>query len=299
MRPVIFSLDDEFLAPFLVTFHSLVMRGMLPVESDVFVLHEHSLSADSIRLVNARFEQVNRPITFVDVSDRLPHDLPISSNDHVSKATFFRLFVASLLPTSVSTALYLDSDLIIRHDIRDLLSLPLTAPLAAADHLSPPDELRLWGPKGGGYFQAGVLLIDVEAWRLNEQERQFHDVLRTYRDRIRWWDQDVLNIAFADNWQRLDIWNNVGFRAVAAIPEADLRERARIVHFDGADKPWTVDKPRAFRDEWYAEYEKVFGAPFNVRKLRRPLWRRAASSLKHRLRAAFGSARPSGGISRG
>lgn len=299
MRPVVFSLDDHFIAPFLVTFHSLVSRGMLPAESDIFILHEQSLSPSSIRVVEARAQELGRSITFVNATDRLPNDLPISPKDHVSIATFFRLFVASLLPTTVSSALYLDSDLLVRHDIGDLLSLPLTASIAAVDHLSPPDELRLWGPKGGDYLQAGVLVFDLDAWRRSDQESRFLEILRTERHRIRLHDQDVLNLAFADNWQRLDIWNNVGFRAVAAIPEADLRERARIVHFDGADKPWTVDKPRVFRDEWYAEYQKVFGTRFDVRRLRRPLWRRAASSLKRRLRAAFASARPSGRIRRG
>lgn len=284
MRDIVFAVDDRIIEPFLVTLHSLVTRGNLPSESRVFVLHDDTLGASSIESIGRFVAKHNRTVAFLDVTGRLPDALPISPHDHVTKATFFRLFAGSLLPTNVHSVLYMDCDLLVRKDVRRLLDMPITAALAAVDHLCPADGVRLFGPLGGTYFQAGVLILNLDAWRVTNAEGGFLRILRDHRDSIRWHDQDILNIAFADAWQRLEIWDNVGFRVVESFPEQDVFANARIVHFDGGRKPWTVDKPRAFRDDWFQAYNEVFGRPFDKRRFQRPLGPRLVAAANRRVR---------------
>lgn len=282
MRDVVFAVDDGYIEPFLVALHSLVTYGNVPVESRLFVIHDDSLSDASVAWIKRFVTDRNRSVVFMDATGRLPASLPLSPEDHVTRATFFRLCAASLLPPHVGSVLYLDCDLLVRKDVRRLLEMPVTASVAAVDHLSPEDGVRLFGPVGGTYFQAGVLILNLDAWRAIGSEDSFRRILTEQRSLIRWWDQDVLNLAFADAWQRLEIWDNVGFRVVESFSEKDLYAHARIVHFDGAQKPWTVDKPRMFRDEWLRAYHEVFGSHFDKRRIQRPLGRRLLSAAKRR-----------------
>ena len=58
------------------------------------------------------------------------------------------------------------------------------------------------------YFNAGVLLIDVAAWRDAELSRRSLACLAQYRQHVYWWDQYALNVVLAGRWGPLDErWN--------------------------------------------------------------------------------------------
>jgi lipopolysaccharide biosynthesis glycosyltransferase len=262
MRALIFSIDDQYIMPFQVLFHSLHKTGSLEDSPPIFVLHEQALSAESVTCLKEFFSRYGQQATFIDASGYIPEDLPIAEDDHVSKATFYRLFVAEILPPQITSALYLDSDTIVVRSIRELLHVELTFPVAAVDHLSPYDELRLWGWSGGGYFQAGVILIDLNYWRENRCAELFVNIMKTQFRRIQWWDQDVLNIAFANNWQRLEVWFNVCQGVMALAPAEVTEKSARLFHFDGSHKPWLQSVRRPFKDAWLEAYQDAFGKKF-------------------------------------
>jgi lipopolysaccharide biosynthesis glycosyltransferase len=279
-RAVVFSVDDAFVLPFKVLFNSLAHTGSLPPQTGVFILHESGLSDPAIADLMVFFESYDVVVSFLDVGDHLPDNLPLDASAHVSKAAFYRLFVAKVLPDSFSSALYLDSDAVAVRSMRSLLEIELTAPIAAVDHYSPTDQLRIWGDAGGGYFQSGVVLIDLDQWRKGDIEEHFIEIMQTKRSLIRWWDQDVLNIAFRDNWQRLDVWFNVAQCSIRYLPPAEVANNARYLHFDGSSKPWSTDIHRPYRDRWYEAYERMAGHPFDLSRIRRPLLRRVASKAK-------------------
>ncbi|MGB5830367.1 MAG: glycosyltransferase family 8 protein [Thiohalocapsa sp.] len=241
MRALAFSLDDAYVMPFTVLFHSLIETDSLPDDIPIFVLHERSLSEPSKESIAKFLSRCGRSAQFIDACGYIPDDLPLSEDDHVSRATFFRLFVGSILPSEVTSLVYLDSDMVALRSVQILFALPLKAPLAAVDHLSHWNAVRLWGEQGGTYFQAGVLVIDLEVWRRQNVESRFISLMRHERNRIRWWDQDVLNLAFPDQWQRLEIWLNVVGMTFEVVSEKDAVESARILHFDGAQEPWFTD----------------------------------------------------------
>ena len=110
-----------------------------------------------------------------------------------------------------------------------------------------------------GYFNAGVLIIDLKQWRATRAEETVVDYIRANPERVRY-DQDALNACFHSRTKRLDYkWNVISpfFREPLALPleRAEIeavRREARIIHFNGGSKPWSYfcDHPRR------AEYEK-------------------------------------------
>jgi len=285
MRALVFSIDDAYLLPFKVLWHSLMKTESVPVDTPVFILHEDTLCNDSICDLTVFFTKYGRVCVFLNAQDFVPDNVPLSH--HISKATYYRLFIASILPKNITSVVYLDSDAVVVRSVRDLFELELTNPLAAADHFSPGNAFRLWGEQSGTYFQAGVLVIDLNAWRTAGYEQVFALILRDEADRILWWDQDVLNIAFKDQWQRLPVWFNVCNQVRKELDEQLIQSNACFVHLDGSGKPWKFAGKTPHALQWYEAYAQCFGQPFNLRAIQRPLWHRLESGVKRSLKYAL------------
>ena len=100
-----------------------------------------------------------------------------------------------------------------------------------------------------GYFNAGVLLINVDFWRDNMMEKVFLEYAADNSDRIFHHDQDILNFTLKDVKGRLPLKYNVqdGFlyteRHFLEWPcEEELKEaqtHPALVHFTGRFKPWS------------------------------------------------------------
>ena len=275
-RDLVVALDDDYVVPFRVVWRSLMATNSLPAGTALYVLHEESLSNRARLQVEASVEKDGFDVHFVAVPSSMTRALPLAESDHVSAATYYRLFVHVLLPPSVSSVLYLDLDIVVARSIRYLFEIEVAQPLAAVDHASPAEAWRLWGPSLGSYFQAGVLVINVELWRNRSMMNVFEVILSQQKHRIRWWDQDVLNIAFADDWLRLPVWYNVNFSVRPLVDSDSLSRLTRLVHFAGLLKPWNnpVDRvPDA--GLWHQMYEAEFGNQLvGLDSSRKPVWGR-------------------------
>ena len=112
----VFCIDDAYVMPFQVFFHSLEATGSIPASTSLFILHAAALSSESIEMLQAFLGRYGRVASFVDATALIPEDLPIHQGDHVSPATFYRLFIAEILP-QIST--------------RPSISTPTCSPYAA------------------------------------------------------------------------------------------------------------------------------------------------------------------------
>jgi lipopolysaccharide biosynthesis glycosyltransferase len=287
MRALVFAIDDKYVIPFKVLWHSLMKTESVPEEAPVFILYGETLRPDSIRNIAEFLQKYGRTATFKDAGSFIHNDVPLSYYQ-ISKTTYYRLFVASILPEEITSVVYLDSDAVVLRSVRELFDLKLKNPIAAADHMSPGNAFRLWGDLGRNYFQAGVLLADIRQWRMNKQEEKFKKILAEGRARIVWWDQDILNIAFENNWQRLPIWYNLSRKALSEIAEVLAIKNGCFFHLDGPMKPWKYYSKDFVADQWYALYFEAFGKKFDIKVIQRSMWRRLLSFLKRIYKAFLG-----------
>lgn len=279
----VFSIDDAYVMPFQVFFHSLETTCSIPPGTPIFILHTTSLSNHSIRELESFLSRYRRSGTFLDASHLIPTELPIRSGDHVSPATFYRLFIAEILPPEIDQAVYLDADMLALRSIADLFAIQVDALVAAADQCNPCEGIRLWGDKNGTYFNAGVLVIPVKRWLQQGLLQQFLNVLATEEQRILWHDQDILNITLTHHWQRLSVWLNVDVAVVYALPGPMIEEHARLIHFSGKSKPWNALNPSPFTSQWDQAYHEVFGEHFDRSPFLPPLRLRLKAAIRARL----------------
>lgn len=285
-RGLVFCIDDAYVMPLKVLWASLMETDSIPPETPVFIVHEETLIEASIRSLKSFINKAGFQVSFVDAGRQMPDRLPISEGDHVSRATFFRLFVASILPQELDSVVYIDTDTVAVRSVRCLFEVKLIHPIAAVDHFHPQNAFNLWGDLSGNYFQAGLLVIDLNAWRLANYEADFLRILAEDRHRIQWWDQCVLNIAFRENWQRLPAGLNVCSSVRQVLGSDILEEKMQLLHFDGSIKPWKRFSQSIYAHRWYQAYQDAYGVRFDFNSIKTPLWKRVRTLTKEILLGA-------------
>lgn len=175
-----------------------------------------------------------------------------------SKVSNARLFIADCLP-NLSRCLYLDTDLIACADVKELYDTDLLGNIAGCvldsaafdpnQQARLKDDLKLRNPSL--YFNAGVLLIDLDAWRRTQVTQKAVQVSTEMYDVLTALDQDILNIVLQDQWLSLNQkWNTLKFLA----PE-DFSDG--IIHLCGKVKPWHPDYQDKFKKEFFEVLDRT------------------------------------------
>lgn len=172
--------------------------------------------------------------------------LPVRA--HYSTDNYTRLWMAEFFPLSTRKILYLDSDMIVAGDIADLWRSELGGAVLGAVTIPGSTRCAALGiPETYGYFNSGVLLVDLARWRSENVFARLTGYLGMNGDAIVDADQDVLNACLHDRRLPLpSIYNAISpffldYHPLGMSEDeiAAVRAEARIIHFNGASKPWS------------------------------------------------------------
>ena len=132
---------------------------------------------------------------------------------------YMRLFIPYFIPEGVDKVLYLDVDMIAETDISLLVETNMQNHIVAA--VQDPRVLQ-FGHHWGGvpnyhvlgfkpntpYFNTGLLLINIAAWRENNITAKVIDCINRNKKYAFYPDQYGLNVVLANQWLSLDSrWN--------------------------------------------------------------------------------------------
>jgi lipopolysaccharide biosynthesis glycosyltransferase len=288
---IAFGVDGAYVPHAAATVASLVAAS--PASLMHFsVLHTGVTEEDRRRLATcapaARFD-------WYDVDD--PALLAVKQRAHISAASYYRLALPRLLPLDVDRILYLDTDVIVLRDIAELWRSDMRGHVVAAvddPGVSPREFAARWSlpVPPNGYFNAGVLLVDLAAVRRKGVFDTALDFLMANQDLLPFMDQDALNYALWNQWHRLDpAWNVQRTTAITSETLQDVRPRPKrcrpaIVHYTTEHKPWL---PNTFTPYAWLYWRYLKRTPFlkEVERSsgvnRRARWRLFARYVKHDL----------------
>jgi len=175
-----------------------------------------------------------------NIAGRLASNPHLVGQQHLSKTTYARLFLGELLPRSVDRILYLDCDVICTGEIAPLWQLAATVPVIAGvpDRLGEAYKARLGLPASAAYVNAGMLPINVAAWRERDLGREILDWIAANPDKLALVDQDAINFCLSGDITPLpDCWNLQIGDSSGPLP-AERLAGARLLHYTGPNKPW-------------------------------------------------------------
>lgn len=243
---LVFCIDKNFAQHLGVLLHSLQVTN--PTDSFHFHVLTSALDCECSELLLTGVGPQHQ-LSFYQVDEQSIATLPISEAfaDRLSLTTYYRLLLPNLLPAEVNKVLYLDADMMVCDDISSLFAVDLSRVAAAVVEdvsRSTPEHMDSIGMQRCKYFNAGMILINMQLWRHYRVSERCFSLLSTRRN----WpcnDQDVLNVALEGLCTFVPaIWNWQLINHQAAT------ESAVIVHFNGAEKPWHYSCQQPFTAEY-------------------------------------------------
>lgn len=272
----LYCFDNNFNLQALTSIHSLL--GKVSEKITLHIIHNDISEFKTISKGLDKNEMINK-INYYDFSYDLEM-LPTIST-HISKATYYRLFISEYLNKKVKNLIYLDADIICIKDpipdIKNCFNLmknenkELSAYVESTREKNP-DLFNRLNLKNNNQFNAGVLLIDFEKWTLNNTSNKLSKILNERSDELFDYDQEVLNVCFDDNFTKLE--KKFNFQVTNQIGKSYLetvKREAVFVHYLGKDKPWHFNRillpsSMIYQNEFRNLFNKQLHIIFNLNK---------------------------------
>ncbi len=264
--PIFYACDDNFVKYTIVSLYSMIQNASVEYRYKVYVLHTE-ISEETQRKVQD-LKNDNFSIEFVDMTDYLKSisdKLPL--RDYYSKTTYYRLFIAEMYP-EYNKAIYIDSDTIVQGDISEFYNTDIKDAYVGACHeqvMLQVDEFGTYVEKVVGvsrynFFNAGILLINCDQFRLKFVLDKFLDYLHYYNFVVTQ-DEDYLNLICKDHVYWIDQrWNTEVFCEISY-----PIEQANMLHYIMTSKPWHYEDCKHADIFWrYAKETSVYEEILNV-----------------------------------
>ena len=233
--PIFFSTDDNYIPYLDVAIRSLIANASRKYEYRIIVLNT-GLDAENVRRVMQNQAPGFR-IEFTDISAQVEDIKSRFKNVyHFSVVTYY------LFP-QYDKVIYLDCDLVVLGDISELYNTELGDNILGAapeEFVQNTDEFRLYagtalGVDPDGYVNAGVLLMNLKAFRECKIEECFVRLITEYDFDLLDPDQAYLNYLCLGKIHVLpNGWNK------EPMPIA-CEGKKNIVHYALYKKPWQYD----------------------------------------------------------
>ena len=260
--PIFYACDDAFSKCMTVSLYSLMQNASREYCYHIYILHTEIKAETQAKILAMQSEGFE--ISFADVTDYLhsiADKLPL--RDYYSKTTYYRLFIAEMF-SDLDKAIYIDSDTVVSGDISELYLTEIGDAYLGACHeqaMVQTDEYgtyaeRVVGVNRHNFFNAGVLLINCEQFRMHFVLDKFIRLLRFYNFVVTQ-DEDYLNFICKDHVFWLDQrWNTEMFGEISY-----PIEEAKILHYIMVSKPWHYADCRHGDIFWHYAKETVeYGA---------------------------------------
>ena len=269
----IFCVSDSGYVEHLATMLLSLVENNAHYDIRIFIASVgHSESLEKVRVMLGKRGTVS--VISIDA-----HKLPAVTSKHklyITEASYARLLMGELLPSTLERVLYLDCDLIVRGDLGELWSTDLGGrALGAVEDAVPPGARETWRigrqvlglPPASPYFNSGVMLVDLARWRDFGVGQRTLDFIRQYPERCVYSrDQGPLNVIAQKDWLPLDPkWNFQSgeicdsYDEVIRFKRIHWRKRnaIKIVHFTSHSKPWHYLNYHPMKGEYLAVRQRT------------------------------------------
>lgn len=263
---IVCCLDKDYLMPLGVMIYSLCENNK---NEDItfHIIHNNltSLEENSLRKITNKYDKM---IFFYTIRHSDLSNITIGNREQqkLSISTYFRLFIGDILPKHVKKIIYLDGDIIVCDNLRELWNIDIGNKALAG----VPDEYLFYGnikqsynrlkySPNLGYFNAGVLLINLQYWR---EHNVIDDFFRLIESKVIFihHDQDILNYTFREQKIFIPLKYNLmsdfllesQYRGISWEYNEEIEQSVKepvIIHYTGI-KPWYKECDHPYKKEF-------------------------------------------------
>lgn len=265
MLNYLYCLDENYNFQALNSINALLEQSSEKI--NLYIIHKNSSGFKEILKKIPNFSKIATLKIFDFQNNKT--SFPDLKGAHVSEATYYRMFIDEYITDEIDYLTYLDSDIICLNDPSLIIQSEIdnmkkeNTPLGAKTEGTRDNSLELFqqlGLKNDNHFNAGMIIIDFQKWRSNNTKDMLLRTMEERRDKIIYWDQDILNIVFDDDYTKIN--GNLNFNhSVFATTNIDSAHLSEIVfmHYSGKSKPWGLDNILNHNSKYYQESFRKLG----------------------------------------
>lgn len=236
---VVFAADGRYLR-----FAGIALASVIATLDPEWGLDAFIIGAPPDDEERERFDKLQQPprvrLFFLPVTAEMVSAIHVPAGAHWSMAANYRFLLGRLLPPTIRRTIYLDCDVLVRASLHDLFEADLHgATIGVVEDAGSEQHASLGLKHNPSYFNSGVLLIDVEAWRNRGAEEACFACAAENYGRFVNVDQDILNLVFDGSASFLSPrWNVQVPMYNRCLRYAEAVLRPQVVHYTTASKPW-------------------------------------------------------------
>lgn len=250
---IIFSVNNEFISYLIVAIRTLASNNNYPININLIYT---DLSNKNITRIELLCEKNNYKLILHKIDRGLFNNAP--EMGHLKIETYYRLIIPKIIQEK--SALYLDCDIYINSSIKELFEINIDnyAVAAVMDPSYQPIKKLNMNPSSE-YFNAGILLLNLDFWRENNISERVIEYAINNVEIISYADQCALNAVIDGNFLSLSKYYNFQSGHVNSIDENIFEElsSSKIIHFTGAHKPTHYLSTHPFKKQYLSEFKKT------------------------------------------
>lgn len=199
----------------------------------------------------------------------------LNSNSFITITTYYRLLMPYIMKDfNIEKCLYLDTDILCAKDIANWYKQSLNDVIAVVtkDATSQPglrenETCHKLGMKGLKYFNAGILLINIDEYVTHDIGSKAIELCSAQK--FGEMDQDVLNILLEGH---VLFDESYAYNCGMSVRNSEVPKEICLIHFTGAKKPWKLctsefsEKTPGFFDDhsWKYSYYELWRKYWNI-----------------------------------
>jgi len=271
---LLYCFDENYNEQAYVSINSILKHSNINLS--IYIVHKDPKSFEMYEKMLRKNENIKSINLY---KFKIPNlKFPNLNNKHVSLATYYRMFIEDYIPSHINFLLYIDPDVICLNDPKNEISKVLNelnkskniiSAREVGNENSSAEIYKRLNLKGSGYFNAGVIFINYKEWSKKNIKDKLIDLMRSNYENIIFWDQDVLNLYFDGDFNRIDKALNYNF-----IKKFDdksyidsISKSILFLHYSGKTKPWSFEGVNLYSSRHYLElYRNLFNVTYHIER---------------------------------
>ena len=273
---IVFTSDDNFVRQMAAAIISIYENNK-DEDVKIFVLSK-GISTENQSILTDMAKDYGQDLIFIelkDVDSFFGGEIDTGGWDNIVLA---RLFIDRILPSDVHRVLYLDGDIIVRHSLKELWETDLQGNvlgMVQEPTIKKERKETLGMAPDGKYYNAGIILMDLDAWRQKDAGKRIVDFYKAHGCKLFANDQDAINGELQHEIYPLDLkynyCNTYYFYPYSAILKMvgkdsyyskeyyeQMVKDPYIVHYLGEERPWREGNCHVFREDFAKYYNMTY-----------------------------------------
>lgn len=278
---IMYLCDNNYAMVLGISILSLLESNKVAGTINIFLVNDN-ISDENINKISKLVDQYNRKLYIIEKPNfKTLLGCKVEMQCWVENV-FSKVFLGEVFKNykEVHRIIFIDSDTLVVGSLEDLWKLDLESYIGAGvcEAMGNIHKRVIGLSKKDNYYNAGMLLIDLDKWKNKDIDLKASEYVHRYRRKLEYTDESVLNGILSRDLKRISPQYNLTSLSIYFTPdelktyrksyinysEKELQEalsEAKIIHFTATFldvRPWVVGCKHPYAQKWLEYKEKSF-----------------------------------------